>query len=69
MIGALAGCFLPLACGLWMLRAGGAGAARGNARLGRVALLALVAADLSPFLVWWSVAPTRIYFAANGGAR
>ena len=69
MIGALAGSFLPLACGLWMLRAGGAGAARENARLGRVALLALVAADLSPFLVWWSVAPTRIYFAANAGAH
>ena len=69
MIGALAGCFLPLGCGLWMLRAAGEGAARGSARLGRVMLLALVAAALSPFLVWWSGAPTRIYFAANAGAH
>jgi hypothetical protein len=61
--------FLPLACGLWMLRAGAGLTPRWEARLGGVALLALVGAYLCPFLAWWSLAPTRLYFAVNVGAH
>ncbi len=61
--------FVPLAGGLWLLRAGGALTPAWRTKLGRVALLALLAAGLSPFLAWWPLAPARIYFAANAAAH
>jgi hypothetical protein len=69
MIGVLLACFLPLACGLWMLRACGDLTPRWNGKLGRISLLAFIAMCLCPFLAWWRGAPTRIYFAANAGAH
>lgn len=67
--GVLPAGFLPLACGLWMLRAGGDPTPKWRAKVGRVSLLVLTAAGLCPFLAWWSLAPTRLYFAANAGAH
>lgn len=67
--GALLAGYLPLACGLWMLRAAGGLTPNWGRRIGRVVLLAFIAAGLSPFLAWWSVAPTRIYFGANAAAH
>jgi hypothetical protein len=68
-VGAMLGAFLPLACGLWMLRASGELTPRWGAKLSRIFLLTLIAMYLCPFLGWWSVAPTRIYFAANAAAH
>ena len=69
MIGVLLAGFLPLGCGLGMFRACGNIAPQWNTRTGRVLLLALVGASLSPFLVWWRNAPTRGYLAANAAAH
>jgi hypothetical protein len=68
MLGLLLACFLPLVCGLWMLRACRDLTPRWGARIGQVSWLALVAIYLCPFLVWWSHAPTRLYFAVNAAA-
>jgi hypothetical protein len=65
MFGLLLVCFLPLVCGLWMLRASGNLTPRWSAMIGRVSLLAFVAIYLCPFLLWWNLAPTRLYFAVN----
>ena len=62
-------CFVPLAGGLWMLRAGGEPTPKWRAKIARVSLLALVVAGLCPFLAWWSQAPTQVYFAVNAGAH
>jgi hypothetical protein len=69
MIGLLLASFLPLICGLWMLRAAGNLTPRWGVKIGRVSMLALVAIYLCPFLVWWSFAPTGIYFAVNAAAH
>lgn len=61
--------YVPLACGLWMLRAGGGLTPRWGAKVGRVTWLALVAVYLCPFWVWWTLAPLRLYFAANAAAH
>lgn len=60
--------FLPLACGLWMLRGCGDPPPRWRAQVGRVAMLAAAAAGLCPFLAWWTQSPLRLYFAANAAA-
>lgn len=65
MFGLLLACFLPLVCGLWMLRAGGAQAPRWSAQIGIAMLLALAAVYLCPFLIWWTLAPMQVYFAVN----
>lgn len=59
--------FLPLVCGLWLLRAGGELTPRWAAKISRLSLLALVAIYLGPFLVWWLQVPQRLYFAVNAG--
>ena len=69
MIGVLLACFLPLVCGLWMLRASGDLTPRWGAKIGHVFLLAFTALYLCPFLVWWIVAPLQVYFAANAAAH
>ena len=69
MLAGLPASFLPLACGLWMLRAAGEPVPRWRVRVGRVALVALLVAWLSPFLLWWTAVPLRYYFAANAGAH
>ena len=67
--GLLLACFAPLACGLWMLHAGAGLTPRWGVRVARISLLALAAICLCPFLVWWHLAPTRLYFAANAAAH
>ncbi|HAL92593.1 MAG TPA: hypothetical protein DCM68_06165 [Verrucomicrobia bacterium] len=69
MFGLLLLPFLPLVCGLWMLRASGDLTPRWGAAISRVSLLALVTVYLCPFLVWWTLAPMRLYFAANMAAH
>lgn len=69
MIGVLLGSFLPLGCGLWILSSCEAPSQAGVGRLGRILLLAWAGMCLSPFLVWWRLAPTRVYFAANVAAH
>ena len=59
--------FLPLICGLWMLRASGGLTPRWSVRISRLSFLTLVAVYLGPFLVWWTLAPLRLYFAVNAG--
>lgn len=61
--------YLLLACGLWMLQTGAGLTARWGATARRVSLLAVVAMGLCPFWVWWNLAPTRLYFAANAAAH
>jgi len=65
MFGLLLACFLPLFCGLWILRASGELTPRWGRRLGRVSLLALVSVYLCPFWVWWRLVPMNLYFAVN----
>ena len=60
-------CFLPLICGLWLLRASGPLTPRWSIRIGRISLLALTAIYLGPFVVWWTLVPLRLYFAVNTG--
>lgn len=69
MIGGLLVSFLPLAFGLWMLGTCGEPTPRWRCWIGRVSLLSFVGMYLCPFLVWWSEAPTQIYFAANSVAH
>ncbi len=69
LLAGLPASFLPLACGLWMLRAAGAPTRRWRRRVERVGLAVLLAAWISPFLMWWTVAPATYYFAANAGAH
>ena len=69
MAGGLPLCFVPLAYGLWLLRAGGEPTPKWRAKIARVSLLALVVAGLCPFLAWWNQAPTQLYFAANAGVH
>lgn len=66
--GLLAG-FAPLGCGLGLLRTCGDLTPRWAARTSGVALLAMAAAALCPFLAWWGAAPLRLYFAANAAAH
>jgi hypothetical protein len=61
--------YLPLLCGLWMLRLDGDWAPRWGARVGRITLLAFIAMYLCPFVAWWKFAPVRMYFAVNAGAH
>lgn len=61
--------YLPLGCGLWLLRAGAGLTPRWGAKAGRVSLLALAAFGLCPFWMWWNLAPLRLYFAANAAAH
>lgn len=68
-IGALLASFLPLVCGLWMLRACGELTPRWGVRIGRVALTVFAAIYLCPFLAWWGLAPVKTYFAANAAAH
>ena len=56
LLAGLPASFLPLACGLWMLRAAGAPTRRWRRRVERVGLAVLLAAWISPFLLWWTVA-------------
>ena len=60
---------VPLAVGLWMLRAAGPVPPDWRRRLGRVGLLALATAGLGPFLAWWTQMPGQGYLAANAAAR
>jgi hypothetical protein len=69
MIGLQLACFLPLACGLWMLRASGDLTPRWGAKIGHVLWMTFIALSLCPFLVWWVEAPMRVYFAANAAAH
>ena len=69
MIGMLLACFLPLACGLWMLRASGDLTPKWGAKIGRVSLLAFMAVYLCPFLAWWIFAPMQVYFAVNAAVH
>jgi hypothetical protein len=69
MAGLLLASFLPVLCGLGRLRMGGALTPRWAGRLGHALMLALVAMYLSPFLVWWTAAPMRGYFAANAAVH
>ena len=59
--------FLPLVGGLWMLRACGELTARWRRKISRVSLLGFAAIYLCPFLVWWNIVPTKLYFAVNTG--
>jgi hypothetical protein len=65
MVGAFLGCFLPLLWGLWLMRAGGDLTPRWRAGVSRALRLALVAIYLCAFLVWWRLAPLRLYFGVN----
>ena len=65
MLGLLLASYLPLVCGLWMLKAGEDRVPGWGARIGRIALLTFIALVLCPFLVWCVFAPTRLYFAVN----
>lgn len=69
MIGMLLACFLPVVCGLWMLRACGDLTPRWGVKIGRVFLLTFIALYLCPFLAWWIAAPLQVYFAANAAAH
>lgn len=69
MAGTMLACFLPLACGLWMLRSGGNLTPRWRTLTGRVALAGCAALYLCPFLVWWVAAPLQVYFAVNAAAH
>ena len=69
MTGTLLASFLPLMCGLWMLRSCGEPTPRWRIRTDRSLLVALAGLYLCPFLVWWSGAPTTTYFAANAVAH
>ena len=60
---------VPLAVGLWMLRAAGPVPPDWRRRLGRVGLLALATAGLGPFLAWWTQMPGQGYLAANAAAH
>jgi hypothetical protein len=68
-LGVLLAAFLPMLCGLWRLRIGGALTARWDRRVGQSLLVALAAMYLSPFLAWWNAAPMQGYFAANAAAH
>ncbi len=59
--------FLPLVVGLWMLRACGELTARWRSQISRTSLLGFAAIFLCPFLVWWNVLPTKLFFAVNSG--
>lgn len=65
MTGAALLCFLPLYCGLWMMRLGGRLTPRWGSRVGLALLLAFTGMYLFPFLPWWKDAPTQLYFAVN----
>lgn len=65
MIGAGLLCFLPLYCGLWMMRLGGRLTPHWGGRVGSALLLAGAGMYLFPFLPWWKAVPTRLYFAIN----
>ena len=68
-VGALLVGFLPLACGLWLLRTTGDWTPKWRRWVGRVVWAALLATGLCPFLAWWTAVPTRIYFGANAAAH
>ena len=59
--------FLPLVCGLWMLRACGEVTPRWHRKISRVFLLGFSAIYLCPFWVWWNAVPAKPYFAVNAG--
>ena len=59
--------FLPLVGGLWMLRACGELTPRWRRQISRVSLLGFAAIYLCPFLVWWNIVPTKLYFSVNTG--
>ena len=59
--------FLPLVCGLWMLRACGEVTPRWHRKISRVFLLGFAAIYLCPFWVWWNAVPAKPYFAVNAG--
>ncbi len=69
MLGVLPACYLPLMCGLWMLRACGEPTRRWRGRVRWVMGVAFVAMYLCPFLAWWSAAPLGMYFAGNVAAH
>ncbi len=69
MFALLLASFLPLGCGLWMLRASGDLTPRWGGRIGQASLLAMVGMYLCPFLVWWVAVPSKLYFAANAAAH
>ncbi len=58
-------CFVPMICGLWILRASGDLTPCWGRRLGRLSMLVLVSVYLCPFWVWWRLAPMQLYFATN----
>ena len=68
-IGMLAVSFLPLLCGIWRLRSAGELTSRWSRRMAQSSMLALVTVYLSPFLAWWTAAPTRGFFAVNAAAH
>ncbi len=68
VLGAWLACFLPLVCGLWMLRADETPPRNWESSLRSASRWVLIAICLCPFLVWWKASPLNFYFAGNAAA-